>query len=610
MRRTGHVRTHGESFTEFCLCASFARTVRFATHMLGLKHMTRSTRKPRPSVDRDSTAQPTTTRAFFSAGRPLDHEAQAFFGSRFAFNFANVRIHDDAAANRMAADANAHAFTIGEDIAFAQGKSETTSSDGKARLAHELTHVVQAARHPVAAANAPPESVSNPGDPAEHEAAAVASQVIAGGMARVQAAPHAAVHRQPAPKAKEKTSWLERHKENQLHVFELISDTLAVNPSTLTNPPPVGTLPPIPDPKQPQKRPQEPFSFAQLAPDPHQQFINTAQWIEDKTSDGTLSFVILSPTHHPDKGGLRPFFDATVKYPGRGGDYPETAIDPTTPHPQVVWESPSTGGERSSSRGEIRLFMGGSTDDAAIRRRLIHEVQHVADRGDEEIGRAAEAAIKDRPPDVAPGSKADDARLSKSRNSAVLWARYKSEFRAYWIQSWTESDRGYAPLTGGMSPGDGTRLGNPLNQYAPSIEVSLPATDRNPCTPNKRTATFANERQRAIFDHLMKNDASYKFVRPYVCDADFSAKVNAYTEPSGVNLVNSVRLDQLSTALRDCDKSLKVDHSAVALVLAAADALDSVDRAFLRLPEAKPFWDNAGAQLSSVVLTTLRKRVN
>ena len=315
--------------------------------------------------------------------------------------------------------------------------------------------------------------------------------------------------------------------------------------------------------------------------------------------------------HHPDKNGLRPFFDATVKYPGIGGDYPETAIDPKTPHRQVVWESPSIGGERSSSRGEIRLFMSGSTDDAAIRRRLIHEVQHVADRGDEEIGRAANEAINLRPPGEAPGSKAADERLRKSRESASLWARYKSEFRAYWIQSWTESDRGYAPLASGVSPGDGTRLGDPLLKHAPSIEVSLPDANRDACKPNKRTATFANERQRAIFNHLMTNDASYKFVGPYVCDADFRAKVDAYTEPSGVNLVNSVRLDRLSAALRDCDKTLKIDDSEVQLVLAAADALDTVDRAFLQHPDqAKPFWDNAGTRLSSVVLTTLRKRVN
>jgi hypothetical protein len=73
-------------------------------------------------------------------GRSLAKTERAFFEPRFGRDFSNVRIHDDATADRAARGIDARAFTYGEDIGFAKGEKER---GGKALMAHELAHVAQ-----------------------------------------------------------------------------------------------------------------------------------------------------------------------------------------------------------------------------------------------------------------------------------------------------------------------------------------------------------------------------------------------------------------------------------------------------------------------------------
>jgi hypothetical protein len=61
------------------------------------------------------------------------------------FDFAGVRVHEDATAARLTDQFNAHAFTTGRDIYFAPGMYRPGSRSGDRLLAHELTHVVQQA---------------------------------------------------------------------------------------------------------------------------------------------------------------------------------------------------------------------------------------------------------------------------------------------------------------------------------------------------------------------------------------------------------------------------------------------------------------------------------
>ena len=76
-------------------------------------------------------------------GNPLSSQAQAYMGSRFGYNFGNVRVHTDNRADHLNRQIGASAFTLGNDIFFRSGRYDTHGHGGRKLLAHELTHVVQ-----------------------------------------------------------------------------------------------------------------------------------------------------------------------------------------------------------------------------------------------------------------------------------------------------------------------------------------------------------------------------------------------------------------------------------------------------------------------------------
>jgi hypothetical protein len=61
----------------------------------------------------------------------------------FGADFEGVRLHTDSQADRLNSAINARAFTIGQDIFFAQGEYQPTNAFGCHLLAHELTHTLQ-----------------------------------------------------------------------------------------------------------------------------------------------------------------------------------------------------------------------------------------------------------------------------------------------------------------------------------------------------------------------------------------------------------------------------------------------------------------------------------
>ena len=81
--------------------------------------------------------------AVASGGRPLDPALRHSMESRFRADFSGVRLHDGARASDAAAQLDATAFTVGEDIAFAGSIPDATTYEGRHLLAHELAHVVQ-----------------------------------------------------------------------------------------------------------------------------------------------------------------------------------------------------------------------------------------------------------------------------------------------------------------------------------------------------------------------------------------------------------------------------------------------------------------------------------
>jgi hypothetical protein len=61
--------------------------------------------------------------------------------ARFGMDFSSVRIHTDARAAQLDETLHAHAFSVGEHIAFNDGRFQPESGPGRFLLAHELAHV-------------------------------------------------------------------------------------------------------------------------------------------------------------------------------------------------------------------------------------------------------------------------------------------------------------------------------------------------------------------------------------------------------------------------------------------------------------------------------------
>lgn len=81
--------------------------------------------------------------ALAGPGQPLDPGTRDFMQERFGHDFSRVRIHADAAGAASARAVNAHAYAVGSNIVFADGRYDPRSREGRKLLAHELTHVVQ-----------------------------------------------------------------------------------------------------------------------------------------------------------------------------------------------------------------------------------------------------------------------------------------------------------------------------------------------------------------------------------------------------------------------------------------------------------------------------------
>jgi Domain of unknown function (DUF4157) len=78
-----------------------------------------------------------------SAGRPLDPATRTFFEPRIGQDLGHIRVDTDQEASDSAHSIHALAYTVGRDIAFAQGRYSPHTDEGKRLLAHELVHTVQ-----------------------------------------------------------------------------------------------------------------------------------------------------------------------------------------------------------------------------------------------------------------------------------------------------------------------------------------------------------------------------------------------------------------------------------------------------------------------------------
>ena len=111
-------------------------------------------------------------------GRPLDAETREYMEWRFGLNLSSVRIHTGPKADALSKALMAHAFALGNQVAFAGGQYRPGTAHGDFLLAHELTHVVQAGHAtPLAEDARKSSSVSEPSDAIEVQADQVAAEV-------------------------------------------------------------------------------------------------------------------------------------------------------------------------------------------------------------------------------------------------------------------------------------------------------------------------------------------------------------------------------------------------------------------------------------------------
>ncbi len=123
-------------------------------------------------------------------GQALPADVRTDMEGRLGADFSSVRVHTDGRAAASAAAVQARAYTVGEEVVFGSGGLDTTSSDGRRTLAHELTHVVQQRSGPVdGTPTGDGISVSDPSDRFEREAEQVATNAMQPGAAAAAPAP-------------------------------------------------------------------------------------------------------------------------------------------------------------------------------------------------------------------------------------------------------------------------------------------------------------------------------------------------------------------------------------------------------------------------------------
>ena len=124
-----------------------------------------------PEIVQETLSQP---------GTGIDIETRGFMESRFGRDFSGVRIHTDAQAARSAQAVQAHAYTVGRDIVFADRRYAPASQEGRHLLAHELAHVVQ--QDGAEAASGAPVAIAEH-DASEDQADRAADRAMGGGIA-------------------------------------------------------------------------------------------------------------------------------------------------------------------------------------------------------------------------------------------------------------------------------------------------------------------------------------------------------------------------------------------------------------------------------------------
>ena len=320
-----------------------------------------------------------------------------------------------------------------------------------------------------------------------------------------------------------------------------------------------------------------------ITPDPSKgmesranQFHNAAEWVDQ----GEADLVVVTPTHDSEKRPSVPpdkiaWFDKRCDFKSDSADYDDSldAAGNATNDDAIIKKFPGTLGGLSLDGQTLTIHDPVAHSESTLVETLIHEVQHDADqhdRGD-------------------PWTVARPAPAAAAARRAPAWAinLYLSELRAYW----TENPEGSASDAFGSSSDTG------VTDF--QIDVAKPKADGtysgSAADLHSATTAFSNKRQEDIFNHLFAYQSDNRYLVDgdwtssyaylpfyYVLDPAFKQIVDSYTAPEGGNLVNSVRIQNLSDCVGAGNGTGAVE---------AANALDEIDRQHLadRVVSAS-FW--------------------
>jgi peptidoglycan hydrolase-like protein with peptidoglycan-binding domain len=547
-----------------------------------------------------------------AGGSPLPDEVRTFMEPRFGADFSGVRVHTGGDAVQMNRELGAQAFTHGSDVYYGAGKIPEKDN----LTAHELTHVVQQtskeqsvqlqlddghdlkssrfAGDPILEgcfdgeqdkylrAGSQGESVEKIQRAVVDSGYALPKFGIDGRFGPETSAAIVAFKQDsgiipPDPVVGVKTMTVLDKK----FAGDLIQPQ--VPPHADFHPPPVpGTLPPSPPAPSPVEFHKQLIALHRsyklqisnlikegLAIDPktpdiqEKKFRNTCEWIEN----GQCELLILTPTNDsetrcPELGDA--YFDKEQKYPSLEGAYPltlesdnELTVLNNIFDPRIIYLPQYTKHEDGEMSGDGKLLklitpLKKVLSKEDLKEILIHEVQHDADQSDSNEPWAQH--------------RGDD------------FDSYQSEFRAYW-------------------------LGGKFNQFSSSKPA---ANDRNvkykdPSGKEYSKATNLRfMRQEKIFWYIVDSIELYEYVsRSYITNEDFKRMVDSYSLPVGGNLINSIRIQSVSTALSGCNSSDKRSSPPVKSVFAKVSELDNYDKNILKKEgTSSPFWSQARSRLS------------
>jgi hypothetical protein len=316
---------------------------------------------------------------------------------------------------------------------------------------------------------------------------------------------------------------------------------------------------------------------------------NSIEWVEPTKKDNKevapkFGLLILTPTHDSQrrKDGKVAYFDSRIKHPEVGGAYDPTGendegIDYVESGTLGTARHPPAGARSAMQFFAVRIYIDDSTPITLERlsKTLIHETQHMAARLE--------------PTSIPP-------------NLAGVERSYQTEFNAYWVEARVSekdcfpgghcSDKNRQQNTG-FQPSSSTQegFGSETSKASSSKVKGSDIKNKDACKAllsncnfesKEQSTNFKNEKQQRIFEHLIATYEDRLFDCGYVCNDKFRAMVDGLTGPVGVNLVNSIRIEELLNRVDECKPEMAVNDPRMDKVIAAVDLLDNADREFLR----------------------------